>query len=417
LSYRKYILAGLAIAVFLVSCGKTAKDEFKVDKRISLWRKDDIPYGLKYMYESLPQLFPGAEIVADNQAPGSQSVFTSSKKNVESKISRHGGKTLQFIISRNFEPTTTEWRHLMRYVQNDGNALFISSFQISSMVMDELNMKAVFSNAYQFGQDSMELKLLDPHTSLEASFSYPGYRCNNFFAKLESEYVSVMGRNAEGYPNFIRVRYTGGGTLFIHLSPLAFTNYFLLHKKNKQYLDYAAALLPRDVELIYWAEYFRSGTSGQNQSQGNGVATALSWINKQPPLSMALWLLLLLLALIYVFESKRKQRIIPEKKALKNSSLEFVKTIGHLYYQRRDNRNLAAKMTAHFLDHVRNRYNLSTSRTDEEFAKKLAFKTGIEYPVIHDILYQSRYLADQELVTDTELLHFNHQLENFYKQA
>lgn len=401
----------------MTSCRKNTVNEFKVDKRITLWRKDDIPYGLKYMFESLPQLFPGADIVIESQSPDNQSVFSSSRKNIDRKMSEHEGKTLQFIFCRTFEPTPTEMRQLIRFIQSDGNSLFLSSFEISNLFLDELNLKAVFSNGYRFGQDSMELKIVNPRDATEASFSYPGYRCNNFFAQLEPEYISVLGRNSEGYPNFIKIRYTGGGTLFIHLSPLAFTNYFLLHKNNKQFLDYVASYLPRDIELIDWADYFRTTTSERNQSKRNGVSQALSWINRQPPLSMALWLLVLLLALIYLFESKRKQRIIPEKKALKNSSLEFVKTIGHLYYQRRDNRNLATKMTAHFLDHVRSRYNLSTSRTDEEFARKLAFKTGIEFQVIHDILYQGKYLADQEMVSDTELLHYNQQLQNFYKQA
>ncbi len=74
-------------------------------------------------------------------------------------------------------------------------------------------------------------------------------------------------------------------------------------------------------------------------------------------------------------------------------------------------------MTAHFLDHVRNHYNLSTSRTDEEFQKRLAYKTGIDYSVINNIVYQAQYLADQPEVTDSELMQFNHQLQNFYKQV
>lgn len=407
----------LILVVSCFSCRKSSENDFRVDKRVSLWRNDDIPYGLKYTFRSLPQLFPGAEIITENQAPSGNTVFSPSAKKIQQKISEHEGKTLQIIISRTVDPNALEIRRLLEFVQTDGNSLFISAFYINSSFLEELKLKAIFTNEVFSEVDSAEMKILDPNTAGESVFSYPGYRCSNYFSEMESEYVSILGRNENGYPNFIKIKYTSGGSLFLHLAPLAFTNYFLLHKDNKKYLDYVASYLPKDVELIDWAEYYRTSASNRNQSQGNGVSTALSWINKQPALSMALWLLVLLLALIYLFESKRKQRIIPEKRILKNSSLEFVKTIGRLYYQRRDNQNLAAKMTAHFLDHVRSRYNLSTNRTDEEFVKKLAFKTGIDYQVIHDIVYQSKYLADQEMVSDTELLQYNSQLENFYKQA
>ena len=69
------------------------------------------------------------------------------------------------------------------------------------------------------------------------------------------------------------------------------------------------------------------------------------------------------------------------------------------------------------MDHVRSRYNIPTSRMDEEFEKKLAYKTGIDFEVIHKIIYQAKYLADQPEVSDGELMHFNQQLQNFYKQA
>ena len=104
-------------------------------------------------------------------------------------------------------------------------------------------------------------------------------------------------------------------------------------------------------------------------------------------------------------------------KPLRNASVDFVKTIGNLYYQRRDNKNLAGKMTAHFQDHVRNRYNIPTSRMDVDFEKRLSYKTGIDHQTIHDIVYQAKYLADQPSVSDGELLLFNQQLQNFYKQA
>jgi hypothetical protein len=97
--------------------------------------------------------------------------------------------------------------------------------------------------------------------------------------------------------------------------------------------------------------------------------------------------------------------------------VDFVKTIGRLYYQRHDNRNLAAKMAAHFLDQIRTRYNLSTAQLDETFEKKLAFKTGYDEQALHNLLYQVVHLQKMPVVSDEDLMHFSRQLDLFYKQT
>jgi hypothetical protein len=121
--------------------------------------------------------------------------------------------------------------------------------------------------------------------------------------------------------------------------------------------------------------------------------------------------------LIYLFESKRKQRIIPVIQPLKNASVDFVKTIGRLYFQRRDNKNLAQKMTVHFQDHVRSKYGIRVPLTDPEFEKRLAWKTGYDTTALKDMVYFMNMLQDEHTVMDEALLELNQKLEHFYKHA
>ena len=100
----------------------------------------------------------------------------------------------------------------------------------------------------------------------------------------------------------------------------------------------------------------------------------------------AFWLLLLLFMLIYLIESKRKERMIPVIAPVRNTSLDFVRTIGRLYYQRKDNLNLANKMSVHFLGHVRSKYNLQTSFLDQEFTDRLTYKSGYNKEAVIKIL-------------------------------
>ena len=140
----------------------------------------------------------------------------------------------------------------------------------------------------------------------------------------------------------------------------------------------ALSAIPDTVNSVRWDDYFRHHTNGQNNSERSAFSKLATFLENEV-LSWAFWLTLLLFGIIYLVESKRKQRAVPALKKLNNTSIDFVKTVGRLYYQRKDNKNLAQKIAAHFLGYVRSTYNLHTSQLDEAFIEKLSYKSG--FPV------------------------------------
>ncbi|HLX67756.1 MAG TPA: hypothetical protein VKR41_12195, partial [Puia sp.] len=144
---------------------------------------------------------------------------------------------------------------------------------------------------------------------------------------------------------------------------------------------------------------------------------SLNFLLGNASFAFGFWLLLLLLLLIYLFESKRRQRLIPVIQPLQNTSLDFVRTIGRLYFQRRDNHNLASKMVMHFQDLVRTRYNLTSSALDDELAARLAHRTGYQQEALTRLVGYMRALPSKAYVPDEELMDFHRQLEAFYKIA
>ena len=101
----------------------------------------------------------------------------------------------------------------------------------------------------------------------------------------------------------------------------------------------------------------------------------------------------------------------------RNDSLDFVKTIGRLYFDKGDHLNLCRKMAAYFLEHIRNVYKLPTNNLNEEFIKALQFKTGIAETEIAGIVSFIRKLDGVPIVSDKQLSSFHKQLESFYKTA
>jgi hypothetical protein len=399
------------IAALLSGC--TGKH---LNERVTLWRNDKIPYGTYYAYENLPHLFPDAGIEINKRSPDRN------KRSKPGQVSIHDGegseKSAYVIIATSMQPDAAEVNALVDYVRR-GNHVFVSAMEISYSLLDSLRLHTNLGSAFFNFNDSLSVSIEDPVDGSQTEYNYPGRAFDNYFSSYDTAITEVLGYDSHGKPNFVRFRYEGGGSLLFHLAPATFTNFFLLHGSNSSYYDKALSYLPENVQTVYWDDYFRYHRNGKDNSDGGkrNQFSKLGIFLNDPILKWALWLVVILFAILYLFESKRKQRIIPVKKPLKNASLDFVKTIGRLYYQRRDNKDLFSKMTAHWLDHIRTKYSISTSKLDESFEHKLAYKSGYDLAAIRKIVTQITMLTDQDEVMDEELLELNQGLENFYKHS
>ena len=393
----------------------------RLNKRVTLWRSDKIPYGTYVAYENLSHMFPEATVVINKNSPDRYKSYTvRNLKEDHEDVSAEDSKTTYIIIATDIIPDENEAAALLGMVSR-GQHVFISGLRIHETLLDSLHLKTAYYSSSFNTDDSLTVSVINPGSRDSLSYTYPGKALDNYFVSIDSSFTTVLGKDKYGRPNFVQFNYEGGGSLYIHLAPAAFTNFFLLHKNNKAYYDNVLSYLPKNSEVVRWDDYFRyhkgGSSDGGSNKKGKGLFGAGSWLSKQPALAQAMWLLLLLMLIIYLFESKRKQRAIPVIQPLKNASVDFVKTIGRLYFQRRDNKNLAWKMAAHFQDYVRNRYSIRTSLTDPEFEKRLAWKTGYDAGQLKDLLYFMNMLQDEPSVTDEGLLELNRKLEHFYKHV
>ena len=101
----------------------------------------------------------------------------------------------------------------------------------------------------------------------------------------------------------------------------------------------------------------------------------------------------------------------------KNDSLDFVQTIGRLYYDKKDHKDLAKKMSVYFLDHIRNRYKLSADTLDEGFINALHVKTGYDLNKIKNIVDFMLQIESSDIIKENHLADFHNQLESFYQHT
>jgi hypothetical protein len=94
-----------------------------------------------------------------------------------------------------------------------------------------------------------------------------------------------------------------------------------------------------------------------------------------------------------------------------------VKTLGRLYYEQRDHKNLAEKMGAYFLEHVRSRYHIATHQLDEDFVALLHAKSGYPQPELDAIINDLTTLPQRSGFNEDELARFHKNLELFYQNT
>lgn len=407
--YIPYILAGLIVVavILLLAGGGGKKEPRRPDERITLRKRDKIPYGSFAAYEGLRSLFPRASVVTSAQEPG-----------YWDSLSVYETKQAVIILCADFSADKYEMKNLIRFIES-GNSVFISALNLSYEVTQLLNCEVNSDEAIvslfsgEESPDSLTVSLANPPFPVPLSYTYPGVQYDGYFARVDTTTTTVLGYNKTGKPDFIHLK-AGEGHLYVHLAPMAFTNYFLLHKGNFSYYEKAFSLIAPDTRKIIWDEYYvNHKAKKQQKNHSNWFINFMGY----PALRAALLTALLALLVYVLMEMRRKQRYIPVIKKPGNDSLDFVKTIGRLYHDKGDHANLCRKMAAYFLEHVRHRYKLPTAELSDEFIKKLHFKTGVDETEIAGIVYFIRELGHTAVVSDKQLIAFHKQLESFYKKA
>jgi hypothetical protein len=407
-----YILGSIIItaAVILIFTGSNDTKR-TLNERITFSRKDKIPYGTYTAYEGLKYLFPKAAISINSLAPG----YWDSLSNYSS------GQAL-IIISPVFYADEFEMKKIIRFIEN-GNDVFVSSAIVSDEVKTILNSSISYLDVYDLftgkpvEEDTLQVSLSNPPFKRSYNYMYPGKRLDCYFYKMDTSITTVLGRNHDGNPNFIHLK-AGQGNLYFHLAPMVFSNYFLLRDKNMNYYDDVLSVISPETKTVVWDEYFL--TKKQSYQKGSGESSRNGWLSalfSYPALKWALLTAIFTLLLYVLLEMRRKQRYIPVITKPRNDSLDFVKTIGRLYYDKGDHKNLCRKMAAYFLEHVRNRYKLATADLNEEFIKNLQFKTGADESDIRGIVFFIKDMENAPVISEQQLHYFHKQLEVFYSKT
>lgn len=219
-------------------------------------------------------------------------------------------------------------------------------------------------------------------------YAYPNL-CASYFKSCDSLPLRKLAKKGYWEENEVRrtdslrkvtdeylvawARPWGKGEVILVSTPLLFTNYGILDGGNA---DYVFRLLSQmdGLPLVRTEAYTRETV--EVGAQGSPFRYLLA----HKPLRWALYLTMLTIVLFMLFTAKRRQRVIPVMEKPENKSLEFVKLIGTLYYQRQDHADLLRKKFTYFTEALRReiQVNIAEGEDGEESSAKIARKTGMD---------------------------------------
>jgi hypothetical protein len=353
----------------------------------TLYYNDKIPYGTYILYRQLNQLFPDSKV-------------TNTNKNLFDQFHNKPLTNSNYlIISNTNDINKYDFKELVNYVKA-GNSVFISSFVWRGVLADTLHIET--GSEYlkkSVGLNFTNSKLKQPH-----NYRFGQDISNQYFSRFDTAHAVVLGENENGNSNFLCFKY-GKGSLYLFANPHVFTNICLLNSQGADYASKALSYLPAQPK-IYWDE-FQNGDILEDESP-------LRVFFSHPSLQWAYYISIFSLLIFVFYEMKRRQRIIPVIEPLRNSTVDFANVVGQVYYEQRNNQNIAEKKILFFLEHLRARYYLKTSVLDMEFIERLSQKTSIDHTLVQNLVNHINYIRAQNRVSDRELILLNQLIEQFY---
>ncbi|WP_255373812.1 DUF4350 domain-containing protein [[Flexibacter] sp. ATCC 35103] len=341
-----------------------------IDWRPTYSVNDKIPYGLYVFDKEISGMFKNNKVERISTVTPYE--FLDSKYDEDTLVENYKIKGTFINIS---EANTIDDQSIKEifYFVSHGNNAFLSMKNFPKYLLDTLKVE-VQSDFQNTGNTFVWLANKKVKTK-KYKFSQT---LEDYFSKIDTLNTTVLGYQGvkQKHVNYIKVPYRNG-YFYLHTQPVAFTNINLLKTDQYQYAENVLSHLPKADVFFY--------TKGQNDE--NISQSPLRYILSQPGLKWAWYFFLIGMLVFIIFNAKRKQRIVPILKPLSNSTVDFTKTIGNLYYQEGDHNNIIDKKIIYFLEKIRTEYLIDTTKLDDTFIQKLHHKTGKSVTDIQELVF------------------------------
>jgi len=396
---NKILFFGIAFLV-LIATFVLAYSPKPIDWSLSFSKTESKPFGSKLLFELLPELFDEDKI-------------STSHSSVNQFFDDKTDNTNLIIINNTFKPEAPDIEKIEDLLFA-GNHVFIAAHNFTKPVKEWFGIECHerFGSTIASG-DSLSFNLANRQLRTHLGYWYKKGITNNYFTSYDTIQTTVLGINNSGKTNFIRVK-QGKGWLYINLNPQAFTNYNLLSNDNYEYAFKCLSYLPNQSTV--WDEHYKVKYLNNNGT-GYSRKSKLSFILERLPLRLAWYVLLIGILIFFFFESARRQRVVPIIKPPSNTTVNFIETIGRLYFSRKNHLDIAKKRFSYLQEFIRSKYYINTSDMNNDLYQQLADKSSIPLRAIKQLFELGDKLETLKSISEEDLEQFNRRIEYFYEQC
>jgi hypothetical protein len=365
-------------------------------------QRDKIPYGNFILYRMLSRIFPDASVGISREP------IYNTALNITANSDDWNEDTppLYMFINDTFSPDELDTKSLLMFV-NAGGTVFVSAESFKGNLADSLGIKTE-SNYSLIYNETNYTYLTSTAFSTDSTkyWTFKKGTATRYFTKYDTVNATIMATNHFNDPTLLRVK-VGKGTFYLSSTPLCFTNYTILDDKNRDFITKILSFTTPN--RIIWDEYYKVGREE--------AITPLRFILSVEPLRIAYYVLLVGAMLFVFFRAKRTQRIIPVIPPVRNSTLDFVRTVGQMYYEQNNHSNLAEKKIHYFLEHIRTTYFVRTNEFTEEFLGKISGKSGVDIRKVRALFLAIENVSHKEVLSEEELTALHKKIESFYQET
>jgi hypothetical protein len=374
----------LLLTIFISLAFLQSKSEVEVDWTPTFNIESKSPYGLYIFDKELESLFP-EKVKRVYETPFTH--FDSTSKGASSNY--------LLVLPLNTEIDDPSAQKMLAKVRS-GAKIFIAAQKFPSILCDSLAFESKF---YRKSEYNLNTGQLTP-ASLERNYHFTTVDPSKtkILTSTKTDSLRVTG---------IEIVH-GKGTFYLYANPYAFTNYHLLKSREKQnHVAYLMGYL--NEKPVKWFTYY-------NFTE-NRINSPLRFIAENESLRVAWTLTWVSFVLMMIFRSRRIQRIIPELPKNRNTTVDFVRTIGLLYYSQKNHTDLVKKKIIYFFDRIKTDYFLQTDVLDEHFQRKLSRKSGKSEDEIKTLITLILDLNDDnKSITKNDLIELNNLLDTFFNR-
>lgn len=283
-------------------------------------------------------------------------------------------------------------------ILNAGGNVFIAANSFSSTFADTLGFDVDFE--YQ-ALDQSIFEVSEQSIMIDdKEYSYPASLISDHF-ELEKDHDWQIVAESNGDPIAIK-KSVGEGKITLLSVPYLLSNFGMLVNDNYQASAQLLSHLPR--EEVHYTMFYKSGR--------REARTPFRYFLSEDALRWSLYLGLFIIVLFLIVSSRRKQRAVPVILPPSNTTVEYVKTLGALFFREKNHKKAAQKLISHFLAQIKERYFVQVDFS-ERFYELLSAKSNVELVQVIRTFELIQQVKAQSQIEERELIDLSKKIETF----